>query len=533
MAKISCGEATIRLLEKYGVDTVFGIPGVHTLEFYRALGEGSAIRHVQARNELGAGFMADGYARSSGKPGVCLTISGPGVTNAATALGQAWADSLPLLLISAEAPSHTLGKGRGALHEVTDLNAVTRPLTAFSVCASHAEEVPELLSRAFESFSSGRPRPVHIAIPTDILETLVEDDWTPGKPSGNRPDDTAKAGEIAKRVRAATMPVLLVGGGAAGADVTALAERSGAIVLSSNAGKGIVPENHPLSLGGALCRPEGRNLLASADLVIAIGTEMSETDSYVENLNLSGGLVRIDIDPSQITNNYPAEISMVCDASAAVDAILGEMGGGNADHRKQVAQVENIRKEIRHSLSGSEPKHAILLERLRDMLPDEALIMSDATQITYSASFLLPVNLPRRFHYAAGYCALGFAFPNAIGAKFANPELPVVAIAGDGGTMFTVQELVTAAEQKLPIPLILWHNDGYKQIRDDMRSTNVPRVAVDGIAPDYPALARAMHCHAVQPDSPEAFAGEIRNAFKADRPTLIVVREDSPWLNPA
>jgi thiamine pyrophosphate-dependent acetolactate synthase large subunit-like protein len=209
------------------------------------------------------------------------------------------------------------------------------------------------------------------------------------------------------------------------------------------------------------------------------------------------------------------------------------MGGGNADHRKQVAQVENIRKEIRHSLSGSEPKHAVLLERLRDTLPDEALIMSDATQITYSASFLLPVNLPCRFHYAAGYCALGFAFPNAIGAKFANPELPVVAIAGDGGTMFTVQELVTAAEQKLPIPLILWHNDGYKQIRDDMRSTNVPRVAVDGIAPDYPALARAMHCHAVQPDSPEAFAGEIRNAFKADRPTLIVVREDSPWLNPA
>ena len=175
---MNCGAATMGLLAQYGIDTVFGIPGVHTLDFCSGLGEDSSIQHIQVRNEQGAGFMAEGYARATGKPAVALVISGPGVTNAATAIGQSWADSLPVLLLSAEPASHTLGKGWGVLHEITEQKAVTAPLTALSATAHRPEDVPELLAQAFSIFSSTRPRPVHISIPTDVQAATTDGDWT-------------------------------------------------------------------------------------------------------------------------------------------------------------------------------------------------------------------------------------------------------------------------------------------------------------------------------------------------------------------
>ncbi|MEP0940485.1 MAG: 5-guanidino-2-oxopentanoate decarboxylase [Rhizobiaceae bacterium] len=526
---ISTGEATMRLLARYGVDTVFGIPGVHTLEFYSGLAEGSALHHVQARNEQGAGFMADGYARSTGRPGVMLTISGPGVTNATTALGQAYADSVPLLLISAEAASASLGKGWGVLHEVTNLNAVTRPLTALSACARSPEDVPDLLARAFAIFASQRPRPVHISIPVDVLAALVPDDWQPVDPPLRPHPDPVAIASAADLVSKSRRPVILVGGGATEAPVTELAEKLGAIVMSSNAGKGIVAEDHPLCLGGAIARPECQEVLANADCILAIGTELSETDSYVEKLTFGAPLVRVDIDPAKINDRYPATVGIVADAKAATRALIGSLANISPSAGAETL-VADIKAAIPATLNESERKHVKLLDVVRNALPDEAIIMGDACQVTYSASFALPVSLPRRLHYAAGYCALGFAFPNAVGAKLAQPDLAVLAIAGDGGSMFTIQELVTAAELKLPIPLIVWHNDGYKQIRDDMRAGNFPRIAVDGLSPDFESLAKAMHCHATHPASAAELAATIGEALMADRPTVIIVREDSGWL---
>ena len=526
---MTTGEATIRLLAKYGVDTLFGIPGVHTLDFCRGLGEGAAVRHVQARNEMGAGFMADGYARTTGRPGVALTISGPGVTNAATPLGQSFADSVPMLLISSDATSSSLGKGWGVLHEVTDLCAVTRPLTARSCCARSAEDVPELLGQAFSIFASERPRPVHISIPVDVLSTHVVGDWHPViPPSLPRPDPVAitRATEI---LRSASQPVILTGGGPADANVTRLAERLGAVVIASNAGKGVVSDNHPLNLGGATVRAEAQNVLAQADAVLAIGTELSETDSFVEHMMFGGPLIRIDIDPRKMNDSYPATVSIVSSAVAAVAALIDELGDGPPVIGGRDT-VTRVRSEIARALTPSEEQHTRLLSALRTALPAEAIIIGDACQLTYTGAFQFPVELPRRWHYAAGYCALGYALPNAIGAKLAQPEVPVVALAGDGGSMFTIQELLTAVECHLAIPLIIWENGGLKQIQDDMRANNVPRVGVDGINPDFAALARAMYCHAIEPQSLDEFAAEITNALAADRPTVIIVHENAEWL---
>jgi thiamine pyrophosphate-dependent acetolactate synthase large subunit-like protein len=529
--QLNVGEATIKLLEQYGVDTVFGIPGVHTLELCRGLNK-SRIHHVQARNEQGAGFMADGYARASGKPGVALVISGPGVTNALTAVGQAYADSLPMLLLSADAASHTLGKGLGVLHEVPSLTDTTAPLTAFSATAMSAEDVPLLLARAFSVFSSERPRPVHIAIPTDVLEMPVETDWEAIE-LPKRPAPTAKKIERAcELLRNARQPMICVGGGAclAGNAITEIAERLGAAVIGSINGKGIVPDTHPLSLSAGVSRREGQQYLQQADVVLAVGTELSEVDSFEETLEIPGKIIRIDIDTRKMNDIYPSEIAIIGGAKSSCEAIAKQLGDVSA-RAETAAEVARIRREFRIRVDASQQRHCKALDVLRAALPEETIVMGDVCQLVYSGAFAFDVGKPRLWNYPGGYCTLGSGLPDAIGAKLARPDTPVVTFAGDGGFMFTVQELVTGAELGLALPIILWNNEGLKQIQDDMKLREIELVGVTGINPDFIALAQACACHALRIDSAEGLVEAIDTAFTADRPTLIEIREQDPWLN--
>ncbi len=530
-AQLNVGEATIALLEQYGIDTVFGIPGVHTLEFCRGLNR-SGIRHVQARNEQGAGFMADGYARASGRPGVALVISGPGVTNALTAIGQAYADSIPVLLLSSDAASHTLGKGWGVLHEVPCLTDTTSPLTAFAATALQPEDVPALVEKAFSVFSSERPRPVHIAIPTDVLAMPVSADWQPAE-LPERPAPTAKKIERAcELLRGARQPMICVGGGAwlASEAITELAERLGAAVIGSTAGKGIVDDSHPLSLSAGTVRGEVQEYLKRADVVLAIGTELSEVDSFVETLEINGKIIRVDLDPSKMNDLYPAEVAIIGGARLSTEAIL-RMLGDVRPRAETAAEVAEIRAAIRTRLSASEVRHCKALEVLRAALPADTIVMGDICQLVYTGAFAFDVARPRLWHYPAGYCTLGCGLPDAIGAKLALPERPVVSFAGDGGFMFTVQELVTAAELGLPLPIVLWNNRGLKQIQDDMRAREIDLVGVTGINPDFLALARACHCHAQKIESAAELGEAIARALVADRPTLLEIDEFDPWLN--
>jgi thiamine pyrophosphate-dependent acetolactate synthase large subunit-like protein len=528
---MNVGEASIKLLEAYGVDTVFGIPGVHTLEFCRGLNR-SSIRHVQARNEQGAGFMADGYARASAKPGVALLISGPGVTNALTPIGQAYADSIPMLVVSADAASHTLGKGWGCLHEVPSLTATTAPLTAFSATAMTPQEVPALFARAFSVFSSERPRPVHIAIPIDVLAMPATGDWQPIE-LPHRPAPIAKKVERAcELLRGARQPMICVGGGAtlAGEAITEIAQRLGAPVISSIAGKGIVPGSHPLSLGGGVVRAEVQQYLKNADVVLAVGTELSEVDSFEGTLEINGKIIRIDIDTHKMNDLYPAEVALLGGAKASCEAIARQLGEVGA-RAETAAEVAAIRAGFRNRLDDSQRRHYKMLDLLREALPDDTILLGDVCQLVYTGAFAFDVSAPRKWNYPGGYCTLGSALPDAIGAKLARPDTPVVALAGDGGFMFTVQELVTGAELGLPLPIILWNNQGLKQIQDDMLLQGIELVGVTGINPDFMALARACHCHAIRAESAEQVRAALEDAFAADRPTLIEVGEQDAWLN--
>jgi 5-guanidino-2-oxopentanoate decarboxylase len=524
--------ALIDLLADYGVDTVFGIPGVHTLEFYRYLSD-SKLTHVVTRHEQGAAFMADGYARASGRPGVALVISGPGVTNTATALGQAHADSIPLLLISTVNRLDSLGKGWGLLHELTDQDAVTSPVTAFSATARSVAEVPELLARAFTQFKCGRARPVHISIPLDLLEEPVPESWTIAAEVGQVPLDTALLDDIADELRQARNPLILIGGGAvaAGASLSSIVERLQSPVISTTNGKGVIPDTHPLHLAGSLIRPEAHHLIKNADRVLVVGSELAESGSCRKTLDLEGKLLRIDIDPTKLDDKYPALVAVCADALESCSYLDQKLANFELKPQNGIETVVRARDAITNNLVSAEHRHIRVLRTLRAAIPENSLIMADATQLVYTGMFAMPMAGPRLWHYPAGFLTLGSALPCAIGASIALAHKPVAVLVGDGGFLFTVQELLTAAEQRLPVVIILWNNNALKQIKDDMQNEMMPTLAVDNLNPDFSALVQSCHCLWQRPGSHADLQEIVSQAFKADRPTVVEIDEYADWID--
>jgi 5-guanidino-2-oxopentanoate decarboxylase len=531
---MTCGEAVMRLLAAYGVDTVFGMAGTMTLELYRGIAR-TGIRHVQCRNEQGASFMADGYARATGKPGVCTIIGGPGVTNAATGIAQAYSDSQPMLVLSGASPAPTQGKGWGAIHELNDQAAVTAGFTAFSAMVRYPEELPELLARAYAVFRASRPRPVHLSLPRDLLPVPVEGDWQTRRAPSLPMPDPERIAEAAERLAQARRPLIFAGGGAvgSGAALTEVAERIGAPVLASNAGKGVVPDSHPLSLGCSVLQAASRQALADADVVLLVGSEVAPGDHFLPKLEIAGDIVRIDIDPTELISVYSAAVPIQADARAAVAALAAALR--SRQPRSQRSHGEDRAREIRTRNAAQatdlEKLHARVWKILRAALPADAIVMGDATQIVYTGSAAMPMDVERCWYYSGSYCALGFALPMAIGAKVGAPQRPVIAVAGDGGVMFTINELATAAEERLALPVIVWNDDALMAIAAGMDERQIPRIGVEPKSPDFTLLAQSLRCHAVRPASAEQLAEAVRAALGADRPTLIEIRPDSPWLH--
>jgi 5-guanidino-2-oxopentanoate decarboxylase len=530
---MTCGEAVMKLLSAYGVDTVFGMAGTMTLELYRGIAA-SGMRHVQCRHEQGASLMADGYARATGRPGVCTIIGGPGVTNAATGIAQAFCDSQPMLVLSGAAPAPTQGKGWGAIHELNDQAAVTAGFTAFSAMIRYPEEVPELIARAYAVFRGSRPRPVHLSFPRDVLPLGVEAEWKPRRSPSLPSADPAAIEEAADVLARARSPLICVGGGAVGTRqaLTEMAERIGAPVLATNAGKGILPDSHPLSLGGSILQEASQRALADADVVLLVGSEVAAGDHFVAKLEIRGDIVRIDIDPTELTSVYPAAVPIQGDARAALSALSAALAlrAPRAQRSEGERRARDIRGRNAAGMTDLEKLHARVWKILRAALPADAIVMGDATQIVYTGSAAMPMENERCWYYSGNYCALGFAVPMAIGAKVGAPERPVIAVAGDGGLMFTVNELATAAEERIALPVIVWNNEALKAIVEGMDERGIPRIGVEPESPDFVKLAESLGCRGTRAASAEHLTQSVRDALSAERPTLIEVREDSPWL---
>lgn len=487
---LTAGQALVRLLANYGVDTVFGIPGVHTLELYRGL-PGSGIRHVLTRHEQGAGFMADGYARVSGKPGVCFVITGPGVTNVATAIGQAYADSVPLLVISSVNHSASLGKGWGCLHETQDQRAMTAPITAFSALALSPEQLPELIARAYAVFDSERPRPVHISIPLDVLAAPVAHDWSAAV--ARRPGRGVPCSEAlraaAERLAAARRPMLIAGGGA------------------------------------SLCVAPGWEMIAEADLVLAVGTEMADTDFWRERLPLSGELIRVDIDPRKFNDFYPSAVALRGDARQTLEALLVRLPQEARDSAPAAARVARLRAEIRAAHAPLQALHQAILDRIAAALPADAFVSTDMTQLAYTGNYAFASRAPRSWLHPTGYGTLGYGLPAGIGAKLGAPQRPGLVLVGDGGFLYTAQELATASEElDSPLVVLLWNNDALGQIRDDMLGLDIEPVGVLPRNPDFALLGRAYGCAVRQPQDLDELERDLRAGFGQSGVTLIELR---------
>jgi len=522
------GEMLIRSLENYGVDTVFGIPGVHTLELYRGLGN-SPIRHVTPRHEQGAGFMADGYARSTGKPGVCFIITGPGMTNIATAMGQAYGDSIPMLVISSVNDVDSLGKGEGHLHEMPNQQKLIEGVAAFSASIRKADEIPTVLARAFAVFNSARPRPVHIEIPIDLLGAPAGDvaPATPEPTEVPRPDADAVA-RAAELLADAERPVLVFGGGAiaAGDTVRKLAERLGAPTgLTINA-KGLLAPDHPLLAGSHVAFAPWRVLMADADVVLAAGTEIGETDfDFFRDggAKVSGKLIRVDIDPDQIDKNLKADLGIVADAASTLDALLEALGEGAPRRADGAERAAAVQRDTLESHGKWMKTHIPYYEAITEAFADP-IIVGDSTAPVYSANCFFNAPVARSyFTSSTGFGTLGYGLPAAVGAKVANPDRPVVCVIGDGGLLFTVAELVSGVEAKAGFAILLWNNERYLTIKDYMIQDQIRPVGVIEHSPDFQALARACGCETVRLTGPEGLADALKAAHGREVPTLVEV----------
>ncbi|TCO81736.1 acetolactate synthase-1/2/3 large subunit [Plasticicumulans lactativorans] len=537
----TCGEVLVTLLEARGVEFIFGIPGVHTVELYRGLAA-SRIRHVTPRHEQGAGFMADGYARTTGKPGVCFIITGPGMTNIATAMGQAYADSVPMLVISSVNRRAELGSGDGRLHELPSQRGLFAGLTAFSHTLQTPDELPQVLDRAFALFASGRPRPVHIEIPIDVLVLPADHLRRTPAAAPSRPGPCPRAiAEAAQLLAAARAPVVLVGGGAcdaADAVQRLVARLDAPTALTINA-KGVLPPAHPLNLGSNQSLPPVRELVAAADVVLALGTELGETDYDVVfdgGFRIGGALIRVDLDPEQLVRNHPPRLAITSDAGLAVEALNAALGADNpvaAADGAGARRAAAVRERLEAGWSPLQRAQRTLLDTIRAELPG-VIFVGDSTQPVYGGNHVYDAEQPRSwFNASTGYGTLGYGLPAALGAKLGAGARPVVALVGDGGVQFTLPELTAAVEANIPVVVLLWNNAGYGEIRRYMVDRAITPIGVELYTPDFQTLARGFGCAAERVDSWAGLRAALRAAAARTVPTLVEVDEAAPFLHGA
>ncbi|MDE2666154.1 MAG: thiamine pyrophosphate-binding protein [Acidobacteriota bacterium] len=525
------GQALVRSLEAHGVTAVFGIPGTHNLAVYDALLD-SPIRHVSARHEQGAAFMADGYARAGGEFGVCLSTTGPAALNTLTPLGTAFSDSSRVLCVASQIQSDYLGREKGLLHECSGQSGGFRAVTKWCQQATTVEAIPWLVREAFAQLGSGRPRPVALEIPCDVLDST-------GQPALPAPLTTEleqpgqeELTQACRLLEEASRPVIWAGGGViragASAALTRLAERLQSPVFTTTLGKGAIPEDHPLSGGNTLLHPVGRAYLETCDLMLAVGTRFKEIETERWRLKLPEQLIHIDIDPTEIGRNYEVSAAVVGHAKPSLEGLLERCQGATTS-RDRPREVQALRDRIWGECRQRAPAAVELVECLRAELPRDSILVCDLTAAATWCHHLLEVYQPAGFHSPWGFCTLGFGLPAAIGARMAQPQRPVVLLSGDGGFLFNCQELATAVECGLPLVMVVFNDKGYGVLRPQQMARYGRTHAADLVGPDFAALARAFGAAALRVERLQDLSRNLLEALRQPGPCLVELTAQIPW----
>ncbi len=535
MGKLFGAQAIVKCLEREGIELFLGIPGLYNMPIFDALYRHLTIKTVTTRHEQGAAFMADGYYRASGKPAAICTLPGPGLTNAMTGIGEAYADSSNMLVVSTTVNREFIDQDRGLLHELTGQFEMLDKLCKFSERIAAPAEISGAFSRAMRALHNGRPRPVQLEIPRDVQVGRFE--WDGDIEAADRSPKAAATENIEQAVEMlikAKRPLIYAGGGViasrASKPLTELAERLGAITLTTGMGVGSISGDHPLNCGVAwIAGGDIRPLVAACDAFLAIGSRFNNGMTADWELPLPATTIRIDIDPVEIERNLSMKVKLVGDAGETLRHMLGLLPAENRSVHPTMAAARQI---FRNALKAKVGKTRPWMDALRKGLPRNAILSCDMSLFWADMLSLFPFYQPRTNLFPWGYGTLGFALPEALGAKLAAPDRPVAAIAGDGAFLFTGAELATAIQYGLNIPIILPNNNAYGMIKVQQRDHfDEQYMAVDLVNPDFVQLARAFGAIGERVESPQSLGYALEKALKADRPTLIEIPWDWRWGN--
>ena len=532
MTKLTGGEAIVSGLKAHGIDTVFGLPGAQIYGLFDGFHK-AQIKVIGARHEQACGYMAFGHARATGKPAVFSVVPGPGVLNASAALLTAFGCNEPVLCLTGQVPTSFLGQGRGHLHEMPDQLATLRSFTKSAERIDHPGQAPIKVARAFQDMTSGRRGPVALEMPWDVFMQKADvADAQQLVPVAPPPPDTDRLADAAKLIAASQRPMFFVGAGAfdAADEILELAEMLDAPVVAFRSGRGIVSNAHELGLTIAAAY----RLWPQTDLMIGIGTRL-ELPGWRWSFQPDGiKSVRIDIDPAEM-RRVKHDVAIVADAKDATrDLVAAVSRAGFTKSATRRVEIRDATAAALQEIQSVQPQMAYL-DVLRAVLPDDAIVTDELSQVGFASWYGFPVYRPRTFITSGYQGTLGSGFPTALGAKIAHPDRAVVAITGDGGFMFAVQELATAVQFNIGVVTLVFNNNAYGNVRrDQMENFGGRVVAADLVNPDFVALADSFGVHAARVTSPADFKPALEKALAHGGPCLIEIvtptgSETSPW----
>jgi len=521
MARMTGGEALVKQLYREGVRVVFGLPGVQLYGVVAALRDEPGIRLVVTRHEQATSYMADGYARAGSTFGTALVVPGPGLLNASAGLSTAYAASSPVLMIAGQIPKAQLGKNIGVLHEVNDQLDAIAPITKWRRRVLEVGDVARAAHEAVEQLRTGRPRPVHLEMPPDTMESegeveLVEPSRAE-RPAASRSDIDRAAGMLL----AAERPVIYAGGGVhlSGCHdvLAAVAEYLQAGVVQSAEGKGALGDASDLSLGAALWPQNAlRRYFEAADAVLVVGSRLALAAPKPEQQ-----VIQLDVDGEEIGRNHKKTFGLVGDARATLAELLERLRAAAPPRRSRKAEREALRAEIAASMS-QEPNTSIL-RSLRAGAPEDAIVVAGMTQIGYYSRPFWPVYQPRTYLTSSYSGNLGYEYPTALGAKVACPKRPVIAICGDGGFLYNSQELATAVLHRINVIAVVFNDNAYGNVARDLDEAWGGSYAAELHNPDFMKLADAYGVAGMRAKTPMDVGALVRDAIQLDRPVLIEV----------